>query len=82
MSGQDAEGRVQETGVIKRLYAVRGKEVADSKFDALPELQEQKEIETSKLNGKGLDTHKLNGKEPDIQKEAEHVEGSSSDGKA
>ena len=37
-SGQDAENRVQETGVVKRLYSVRGKEVGEYKAEDVPEL--------------------------------------------
>ena len=37
-SGQDAENRVQETCVIKRLYSVKGQEVGNYKVEDVPEL--------------------------------------------
>lgn len=37
-SGQDAENRVQETCVVKRLYSVKGQEVGDYKAEDVPEL--------------------------------------------
>ena len=38
-SGKDAEQRVLQTGIIRRLYAVRGKEVGEYQIEKLPELR-------------------------------------------
>src|SRR5450755_440788 len=39
-SGKDAEQRVKETNVVKKLYSVRGQEVSAYKVEEIPELQE------------------------------------------
>jgi hypothetical protein len=38
-SGKDAEQRVLQTGIIRRLYAVRGKEVGEYQIEKLPEFR-------------------------------------------
>jgi hypothetical protein len=37
-SGRDAEQRIMETGIIRRLYAVKGSEVGDYRVEDIPEL--------------------------------------------
>ena len=40
-SGLDAEQRVYETGIIRRLYELRGDSVGDYREEEVPELREQ-----------------------------------------
>lgn len=63
-SGKDAELRVLQTGVIRRLYAVRRSEVSDYKEDMLPELRP---LAANKIPGKSA----MNGSKPETNLNSE-----------
>lgn len=52
-SGRDAEERVKETGVIRRLYQVKGAEVGDYRVEDVPELGEHQANAPTHSNGHG-----------------------------
>jgi hypothetical protein len=53
-SGRDAEQRILETGIIKRLYAVKGTEVGQYRVEDIPELGDyQPTNPPAALNGNG-----------------------------
>lgn len=76
-SGQDAEQRVLQTGVIKKLFAVSGKAEGDYPIDKLPEFQPPA---TGKSLAESAGLVEQNGHKPEESQESQHNSRSSAKG--